>query len=105
MKNNLKENTKLRCKDSPRKEDIGKIFEYENIIDKEKGHKKMKQNKDAAKKKSKLDLILEQIHNLDVNLNARIDNLERRFDILEKRFDNLENKVETVIKLNNLKTE
>ncbi|GMO14641.1 MAG: hypothetical protein Ta2E_05110 [Mycoplasmoidaceae bacterium] len=44
MKNNLKEKTKLRCNDSPRKEDIGKIFEYENIIDKEKVHKKMKQS-------------------------------------------------------------
>ncbi|GMO16584.1 MAG: hypothetical protein Ta2E_07910 [Mycoplasmoidaceae bacterium] len=98
MKNNLKEKTKLRCNDSPREEDIGEFFEFENIIDNGKVRKKMKQNKDAAKKKSKLDLILEQIHNLDVNLNARIDNLERRFDTLE-------NKVETVIKLNNLKTE
>ncbi|GMO13819.1 MAG: hypothetical protein Ta2E_03600 [Mycoplasmoidaceae bacterium] len=44
MKNNLKEKTKLRCNDSPHKEDIGKIFEYENIIDKEKVHRKMKQN-------------------------------------------------------------
>ncbi|GMO13960.1 MAG: hypothetical protein Ta2E_03920 [Mycoplasmoidaceae bacterium] len=44
MKNNLKENTKLRCNDSPRKKDIGKFFEFENIIDKEKGHKKMKQS-------------------------------------------------------------
>ncbi|GMO13908.1 MAG: hypothetical protein Ta2E_03820 [Mycoplasmoidaceae bacterium] len=26
MKNNLKENTKLRCKDSPRKEDIWEDF-------------------------------------------------------------------------------
>ncbi|GMO16053.1 MAG: hypothetical protein Ta2E_07190 [Mycoplasmoidaceae bacterium] len=43
MEKNLKEKTKLRCNDSPHKEDIGKIFEYENIIDKEKEHKKMKQ--------------------------------------------------------------
>ncbi|GMO13372.1 MAG: hypothetical protein Ta2E_02670 [Mycoplasmoidaceae bacterium] len=42
MKNNLKEKTKLRCNDSPRKEDIGKFFEFENIIDKEKPRKKMK---------------------------------------------------------------
>ncbi|GMO13470.1 MAG: hypothetical protein Ta2E_02940 [Mycoplasmoidaceae bacterium] len=44
MKNNLKENTKLRCKDSPCKEDVGKIFEYENIIDKKKQRKKMRPN-------------------------------------------------------------
>ncbi|GMO17261.1 MAG: hypothetical protein Ta2E_08550 [Mycoplasmoidaceae bacterium] len=42
MKNNLKEKTKLRCNDSPHEEDIGKLFEFENIIDKEKVHRKMK---------------------------------------------------------------
>ncbi|GMO16575.1 MAG: hypothetical protein Ta2E_07900 [Mycoplasmoidaceae bacterium] len=94
MKNNLKENTKLRCKDSPRKKDIGEFFEFDNIIDREKVHKKMKQNVRQKNSTKAPEWFM-----------AYADKQEKFNENILARLDRIENKVETVIKLNNLKTE
>ncbi|GMO16808.1 MAG: hypothetical protein Ta2E_08100 [Mycoplasmoidaceae bacterium] len=76
MKSNLKEKTKLKCNDSPRKEDIGKIFEYENIIDKEKVRKKMKQSVSQEKSNKAPGWFKEYAK----QLNERLDESDRKED-------------------------
>ncbi|GMO16045.1 MAG: hypothetical protein Ta2E_07180 [Mycoplasmoidaceae bacterium] len=106
MEKNLKEKTKLRCNDSPHKEDIGKIFEYENIIDKEKEHKKMKQitSKTNSSKApgwfkmyaDKQEKFNEDIFNEIRGIKKDVCELKEKVDILEKDINNLRKDVHDI---------
>ncbi|GMO16058.1 MAG: hypothetical protein Ta2E_07200 [Mycoplasmoidaceae bacterium] len=121
MEKNLKEKTKLRCNDSPHKEDIGKIFEYENIIDKEKEHKKMKQitsktNSSKApgwfaewvyENKKEEMLYREQEHikqeKFKEDIFDRLDRIEKDVNNLKKDVRDIKEDVNNIVKKNKLK--
>ncbi|GMO14089.1 MAG: hypothetical protein Ta2E_04160 [Mycoplasmoidaceae bacterium] len=127
MKNNLKEKTKLRCNDSPREEDIGKFFEFENIIDKEKVRKKMKQStrqgksdkapvwfEEYAKKQERFnEHILIEIKEIkkDVSdikkdvcvLKEKVTVLEKDVSGLKKDVHDIKEDIDNIVKNNNLK--